>query len=97
MGNLQAHYTLRNLRKPGTRERNIPRGGLFELVSCANYTFEIFAWIGWSTMAMSLAAYFFTVQGAVQMYFWAVAKHRRYRKEFPNYPKGRKALVPFLA
>ena len=47
LGNLQAHYTLRNLRKPGTRERNIPKGGLFELVSCANYTFEIFAWFGW--------------------------------------------------
>jgi hypothetical protein len=30
LGNLSAHITLRNLRTPGTRERGIPRGGMFE-------------------------------------------------------------------
>jgi very-long-chain enoyl-CoA reductase len=38
----------------------------------------------------------FTVAGAVQMYFWAVKKHARYIKEFPDYPKKRKILVPFV-
>merc|ERR1712137_190024 len=102
LGNFHAHQILRNLRRPGTKERNIPRGGLFELVSCANYTYEIFGWIGFSLMVNSFAAWIFTLQGAVQMYFWAIAKHKRYRKEFTGengtekYPRNRKALVPFI-
>lgn len=27
---------------------------------------------------------------------WAAGKHRNYKKEFPNYPKGRTPIVPFL-
>jgi len=27
---------------------------------------------------------------------WALDKHKSYKKDFPNYPKGRKALVPFI-
>ena len=30
------------------------------------------------------------------MAVWAIGKHRNYRKEFKDYPKGRKAIVPFL-
>lgn len=40
LGNLNAHVILRNLRPPGTRTRGIPRGNLFGLVACANYTCE---------------------------------------------------------
>lgn len=38
----------------------------------------------------------FTVVGFYQMAIWALGKHRNYKKEFPNYPKRRKAIVPFL-
>jgi len=102
IGNFHSHQVLKNLRPPGTNKRNIPRGGLFNLVSCANYTYEILAWIGFSVMVQSLAAWFFTLQGAYQMVIWAKGKHRRYRKEFNGengtqvYPRHRKALVPFL-
>jgi len=103
LGNFLAHQTLRNLRRPGTKERNIPKGGLFNLVSCANYTYEIFGWIGFSLMVNSFAAWIFMAQGAFQMYFWAIAKHKRYIREFTGengtekYPRNRKALVPFIA
>jgi very-long-chain enoyl-CoA reductase len=30
------------------------------------------------------------------MTIWALGKHRNYKKEFKNYPKGRKAVFPFL-
>lgn len=30
------------------------------------------------------------------MYLWAVGKHKAYKKEFGNYPKSRKAFIPFL-
>jgi len=100
--NLQCHVALRNLRPAGTKERRIPRGGLFELVSCPNYTFEVLAWVGFTIMTQVLGAALFTVVGLVQMTVWALGKHRNYRKEFdgkdgrPAYPRGRKSIIPFI-
>ena len=42
--NLKTHLVQRNLRKPGTKERNIPYGWGFNQVSCANYLWEACAW-----------------------------------------------------
>lgn len=97
LGNLHAHITLRNLRPPGTRTRAVPRGGLFELVSCANYTYELVAWAAFSVFSQLLTGWLFFAVSGGQIYIWAVKKHRRYVKEFPDYPRSRKALVPFLA
>jgi len=102
VGNFITHQQLRALRPAGSNERAIPRGFLFEFVSCPNYTFETMAWTGFSVMTQTLTSYLFLLLGAGQMYMWAVAKHRRYRKEFdgkegrPLYPRGRKAMFPLL-
>ncbi|XP_065833951.1 probable very-long-chain enoyl-CoA reductase art-1 [Oscarella lobularis] len=102
VGNLSAHLLLKNLRPPGTTTRRIPRpdynplNGLFNYVSCPNYTYEIMAWIAFTGMTQTLAAAFFTLAGFAQMATWALGKHRNYRREFPEYPKGRKAIVPWL-
>jgi very-long-chain enoyl-CoA reductase len=96
LSNFRCHLMLANLRPPGSRERKIPRGFLFDYVSCANYFFEILEWVGFTIMTQSLASLLFTLAGAGQMYIWAVGKHRRYKKEFPDYPKNRKVLIPFL-
>ncbi|CCG82044.1 Synaptic glycoprotein SC2 [Taphrina deformans PYCC 5710] len=94
--NFKTHAILRDLRPAGTRERKIPRGFGFDLVSCPNYLFEILAWVAMSSVTNSWASWLFAVVGAVQMWFWSVKKHRRYKKEFPNYPKDRKILIPFV-
>jgi len=39
---------------------------------------------------------FFMLAGFYQMAVWAKGKHRNYKKEFSNYPKGRKTIVPLL-
>ncbi|KAJ1927565.1 3-oxo-5a-steroid 4- dehydrogenase [Tieghemiomyces parasiticus] len=96
VSNYVTHANLSNLRPPGTRVRKIPHGYGFDLVSCPNYTFEILAWVAFTYYTRSLAALAFTLAGAGQMYVWAVKKHRNYRREFPDYPKNRKALIPFL-
>lgn len=49
--NLQTHLVLKNLRKPGTTERNIPYGWGFDLVSSANYLWESCAWITFCVQA----------------------------------------------
>lgn len=102
LGNFSIHIALRNLRPPGTTERKIPKPTsnpltmLFNFVSCPNYTYEIAAWISFSLMTQALPAFLFTLAGGGQMIIWALGKHRNYRKEFPNYPRGRKSIIPFV-
>jgi len=38
----------------------------------------------------------FTAAGFYQMMVWAQGKHRNYLREFKDYPKGRKAIIPFV-
>ena len=45
---------------------------------------------------ISLSAVLFTLFGFYQMAVLAIVKHRNYRKEFKDYPKERKAILPFL-
>ncbi|KAI0052185.1 hypothetical protein FA95DRAFT_1553882 [Auriscalpium vulgare] len=95
--NLNAHITLRNLRPPGTRTRAIPYGFGFSLVSSPHYLFDLLAWVTLASMSGSWAAWLFFVVSATQMVIWASKKHRAYKKEFgKDYPRGRKALVPFI-
>ena len=42
--NLMCHITLRNLRKPGSTERGIPKGFGFDFASSANYFWEFCCW-----------------------------------------------------
>lgn len=102
LGNLSIHLALKNLRPAGSTVRKIPQPTsnpftqLFNLVSCPNYTYEIGSWIGFTIMTSCLPAALFTFAGAYQMAMWALGKQKAYKKEFPNYPKSRKAIFPFV-
>jgi very-long-chain enoyl-CoA reductase len=96
LSNLHTHITLRNLRPPGTRVRRIPYGYGFGLVSCPNYTFELLAWAAFAVLTGSLAAWLFFAVSFGQIYLWAIKKHKAYKREFPDYPSNRKALIPFI-
>jgi very-long-chain enoyl-CoA reductase len=102
IANFITHMQLRYLRPEGTRKRGIPRGFLFDLVSCPNYFMEILAWVGFSVMTQTWPSLLFTLVGSVQMWIWAKDKHRKYKKEFDGkegrelYPKGRKILIPYI-
>lgn len=102
LGNFSIHLALRFLRPAGSKVRKIPVATanpftlLFNFVSCPNYTYEIGSWIFFTIMVQSVAAGLFTLAGAYQMTVWALGKHRNYRKEFEKYPRGRKAIIPFI-
>lgn len=102
LGNFSVHIALRNLRPPGTKVRRIPVPDgnpftkLFNLVSCPNYTYEIGSWVAFSLMTQCLPALLFAIAGAYQMTMWALGKHRNYKNEFKDYPKGRRAIFPFV-
>lgn len=44
----------------------------------------------------SFAALLFAAAGMYQMTLWAIGKHKQYKAEFKDYPKNRKAIIPFL-
>ncbi|KAE8213856.1 hypothetical protein CF327_g2678 [Tilletia walkeri] len=96
LGNLFSHLQLMWLRPKGTRVRKIPRGGAFELVTSPNYFFEITSWLALTFLTLSPAVGLFAIVGAVQMAAWADKKHRNYRKEFKDYPRNRKRMIPFI-
>jgi len=96
VSNFITHMKLRNLRPPGSKIRQIPRGYGFDWVTCPNYLFESLGWLVYALLTMTWAAWLFFAISFGQMYVWAVKKHKAYRNEFPDYPRGRKAIIPFI-
>jgi len=84
------------LRRPGEGGYRIPRGGLFERVSCPNYLGEIVQWGGWALATWSLAGLAFAAYTAANLVPRALSHHAWYRRRFPDYPPERRALVPHL-
>lgn len=95
-GNFKCHCILRDLRKPGTRDRGIPRGFMFEYTTCGNYTFEVFAWIVFAYFTQTLTAYLFCIISTAQIALWSIKKHVALKKEFGDAVPRRKILFPFI-
>jgi very-long-chain enoyl-CoA reductase len=102
LSNLYCHVLLSGLRKPGDKGYSIPRGFLFNYITCANYSAEIWGWTLFSLGTRTAAAAVFTAAGAYQMAVWAQQKHRRLQKIFDGkdgrerYPKRWIMLPPFF-
>lgn len=96
LANLHADHVLRNLRAPGETGYRIPRGGLFEYVSCANYATEIIEWSGFALACANLQAASFALFTMANLIPRALTHHRFYLKTIEGYPKDRKAVLPFL-
>jgi len=94
--NKHADYVLTNLRKPGETGYKIPRGGLYQFISCPNYFGEILTWTGWALATWSLAGAVFAIWTIANLAPRAISNHRWYRDQFPDYPQNRKALIPFI-
>jgi very-long-chain enoyl-CoA reductase len=95
LGNLHAHITLRNLRRSGSTDRGIPRGGAFELVTCPNYMFEVLIWVAVMMVTRSLSTALFSLVAFVQMGIWGRKKESRYRREFGGeYRNKRWVMLP---
>ncbi|KAJ5273407.1 hypothetical protein N7478_008532 [Penicillium angulare] len=98
LANLNAHFILRDLRRPGTTERGIPSGFGFNIVTCPNYMFEILAWLGvFLVSQLNLSVLLFALVGGVQMWSWAWKKEKRYRKDFgEKYKKKKTVLLAYI-
>lgn len=100
VANFRCHLILANLRKGGDTGYKIPRGFLFEFITCPNYTTEFLAWLLYSIGVQAVAPFVFTLAGLYQMSMWAIQKHKRLRKVFngqdgsAKYPKRWIMLPP---
>lgn len=96
--NLHSDNILISLRKPSDKKGTykIPRGGAFEYVSAANYFGEIVEWTGFAIASWSLPAASFAVFTFANLAPRGYAHHLWYKRQFPRYPKNRRAVIPFV-
>jgi len=94
--NQHSDKVLIGLRKPGETGYKIPYGGGYRYVSCPNYLGEMIEWGGWALMAWNLGALAFLVWTVANLAPRAFRTHHWYREQFADYPRERKALIPFV-
>lgn len=98
LGNFYHHYLLANTRRGGANnEYVLPTGGLFDLVACPHYTFELVAMFGIACYGRNALAY---VDTAIMGLYFAFRSRKTtafYKEKFGNtYPVQRKNFIPFL-
>jgi len=94
--NMKSDAMLIALRRPGETGYRIPRGFLFDYISSPNLFGEIIEWAGFALMAWNLPALSFAIWTFANLVSRARNHHQWYHRTFPDYPKERRAVIPFL-
>lgn len=98
-GNGFHHWLLASLRSGGRKAASayvVPNSGLFKLVACPHYLFELVAWLGVALSSHSLFALLNFASMVNYLSGRSYATREWYRSKFDNFPAERKALVPFV-
>ena len=93
--NVKSDEILFNLRKENDGYK-IPQNFLYKYISCPNYFGEIIEWAGFAIMVWNLPALSFLLWTMFNLIPRAVAHHKWYHSKFSDYPKERKAVIPFI-
>lgn len=94
--NYKSDDMLIKLRKPGETGYKIPQGFLFRYISCPNHFGEMLEWFGYLLMCWNLSSLSFFIWTASNLLPRALHHHKWYKQTFPDYPKERKAVLPFV-
>ncbi|KAK8671482.1 hypothetical protein V6N13_038077 [Hibiscus sabdariffa] len=95
-GNFYHHYLLSKLRTKGGKDYKIPKGGLFELVICPHYLFEILGFMGISLISQTLYSFSVTIGIVLYLMGRSYVTRRWYISKFDDFPKEVKALIPYV-
>ena len=101
-GNFYHHHLLSRLRADSGGDGDdkkgykIPTGGLFGLVTCPHYLFEILAFFGFAMIAQTLYALAVATGTAAYLAGRSCATRRWYRSKFQEFPARIKALLPYV-
>nr|TKR66442.1 hypothetical protein D5086_0000311320 [Populus alba] len=96
IGNFYHHRLLSKLRSNNDKEYKVPKGGLFDLVICPHYLFEILGILGISLTAQTLYAFSFFIGSTLYLMGRSYATRRWYLSKFKDFPRDVKALIPFV-
>jgi protein-S-isoprenylcysteine O-methyltransferase Ste14 len=94
--NRHSDAVLRALRAPGETGYRVPHAGLHRLVTSPNYLGELLIWAGFAIAAASPPAWLFVLYTAANLVPRAFAHRRWYRERFPDYPRQRRAVIPWV-
>ncbi|MDH6304791.1 3-oxo-5-alpha-steroid 4-dehydrogenase 1 [Parabacteroides sp. PF5-5] len=94
--NWQSDHIIRHLRKPGDTAHYLPKGGMFDYVTSANYFGEIIEWIGFAILTWSLSGAVFAWWTIANLVPRANTIYKRYKAEFGNELGARKRVIPFI-
>ena len=94
---MKADHTIRHLRKPGDTNHYLPKGGMFDYVTSANYFGELLEWTGFAILLCNPAAWMFVWWTAANLVPRAHAINLKYKAEFGAAQVGkRKRVIPFI-
>ena len=74
----------------------IPHGSLFKYISCPNHFGEVVEWVGFMIIACNLASMTFAIWTFCNLSPRSLNHHNWYKEKFNNYPKNRKAILPYI-
>lgn len=96
--NWHSDHIVRNLRKPGDTNHYLPKGGMFNYVTSANYFGEFIEWCGFAIMTWSWAGALFAVWTFANLAPRANTINKRYQQWFPEEMKGKNLMriIPFI-
>ena len=94
--NWKADNMLIGLRKPNETHYIIPKGWLFNMISCPNLLGELIEWLGFALLCWNLPALTFFIWTAANLIPRALSHHKWYKEKFQEYPSRRKAIIPYL-
>jgi len=95
--NKWADIHLRNLRQPGqTSGYVIPTGFLFDYIVCPNYFGETLEWVGFLLLSWTWGSLVWLLFCLSTFIPRAIYNKKWYLEKFPEYPKDRKLMIPFI-
>ena len=94
--NWQADYIVRHLRKPGDTNHYLPRGGMFEYVTSANYFGELMEWCGFAILTWSASGALFAWWTFANLVPRANTIWHKYKAMFGEEVGSKKRIIPFI-
>ena len=99
-GNFYHHVLLAQLRDGrSTKEQQaykVPKGGLFGLVTCPHYLFELVAWLGIALISQEVHSFLVLASMSSYLAGRSVSQTRWAQSNIKDYPKERKNIVTLL-
>jgi len=96
--NWNSDHIIRHLRKPGDTAHYLPKGGMYNYVTSANYLGEIIEWAGWALLTWSWAGFVFFWFTCANLVPRANAIWHKYSVEFADEfgKRNLKRVFPYI-